>query len=57
MKEELNNLEKNYLILKKNNKKIKITKLIGINSNKILKKLGSNSKLKKLEEKKESTKK
>ena len=57
MKEELDNLEKNYIILKKNNKKNKITKLIGINSNKILKKLGSNSKQKKIDEKKDSIKK
>lgn len=58
IKEELDNLEKNYIMLKKNNKKNKITKLIGINSNKIIKKLGSNSaqKLKKLEEKKSTTK-
>ena len=55
MKEELDNLEKNYIILKKNNKKNKVTKLIGIN-NKLLKKLGSNSaqKLKKSENKKTS---
>ena len=58
IKEELDNLEKNYIMLKKNSKKNKITKLIGINSNKIIKKLGSNSaqKLKKLEEKKSTTK-
>ena len=56
IKEELDNLEKSYIILKKNNKKNKITKLIGINSNKIMKKLGQNSakKAKKLEEKNHS---
>ena len=51
MKDELEQLEKNYVILKRNNKKNNIKKLIGINSNKILKKLGSNSKAKKLETK------
>ena len=56
IKEELDNLEKSYIILKKNNQKNKITKLIGISSNKIMKKLGKNSakKAKKLEEKNHS---
>ena len=57
MKDELEQLEKNYVILKRNNKKNNIKKLIGINSNKILKKLGSNSKAKKLETKNCSIKK
>ena len=59
--EELEKLENNYVILKKNNKKNKVTKLIGINSNKILKKLGSNNSAqksnKKIDEKKSTTKK
>ena len=33
IKDVLDNLEKNYIMLKKNNKKNKMTKLIGINSN------------------------
>ena len=57
MKDDLEQLEKNYVILKRNNKKNNIKKLIGINSNKILKKLGSNSKPKKPETKNESIKK
>ena len=57
IKEELDKIENNYIILRKNNnKKNKITKLIGINSNKILKKLGQN-KPKKNDEKKSTTKK
>ena len=61
-KDELDKLENNYVILKKNNKKNKITKLIGINSNKILKKLGQNNSAqkpnnKKIDEKKSTTKK
>ena len=62
-KEELDKLENNYVILKKNNKKNKVTKLIGINSNKILKKLGPNNSAqkpnnnKKIDEKKSTTKK
>ena len=57
MKDELEQLEKNYVILKRNNKKNNIKKLIGINSNKILKKLGSNSKPKKPDTKNGSIKK
>ena len=57
MKDDLEQLEKNYVILRRNNKKNNIKKLIGINSNKILKKLGSNSKPKKQEAKNESIKK
>ena len=58
IKEELDKIENNYIILRKNNnKKNKITKLIGINSNKILKKLGPNQKMKKNDEKKSTTKK
>ena len=57
MKDELEQLEKNYVILKRNNKKNNIKKLIGINSNKILKKLGSNSKAKKPDTKNGSIKK
>ena len=57
MKDDLEQLEKNYVILRRNNKKNNIKKLIGINSNKILKKLGSNSKPKKPEAKNESIKK
>lgn len=60
LNEELDNINKNYVILRKNNKKNKVTKLIGINSNKILKKLGpnnTNQKQKKTEEKKSITKK
>ena len=57
MKDELEQLEKNYVILKRNNKKNNIKKLIGINSNKILKKLGSNSKPRKPDTKNGSIKK
>ena len=57
MKDELEQLEKNYVILKRNNKKNNIKKLIGINSNKIVKKLGSNSKPKKPDTKNGSIKK
>ena len=57
MKDELEQLEKNYVILRRNNKKNNIKKLIGINSNKILKKLGSNSKPKKPDTKNGSIKK
>ena len=58
VKEELDNIENNFIFLRKNNnKKNKITKLIGINSNKPLKKLGPNQKLKKNDEKKSTTKK
>ena len=56
LKNDLDNIEKNYLILRKNSKKNKIQKLIGINSNKILKKLGTNKKQKKLDEKKSNKK-
>ena len=57
MKDELEQIEKNYVILRRNNKKNNIKKLIGINSNKILKKLGSNSKPKKPDTKNGSIKK
>ena len=57
IKDELKQLEKNYVILRRNNKKNNIKKLIGINSNKILKKLGSNSKPKKPDTKNGSIKK
>ncbi len=57
MKDDLEQLEKNYVILRRNNKKNNIKKLIGINSNKILKKLSSNTKPKKQEAKNESIKK
>ena len=56
LKNDLDNIEKNFLILRKNTKKNKIQKLIGINSNKILKKLGTNQKQKKLDEKKSNKK-
>ena len=55
-KDILENFEKNCLILKKNNKKIKKNKIIGINPKKILKRAGIKEKNKKGNGKESSTK-
>ena len=55
-KDILENFEKNCLILKKNNKKIKKNKIIGINPKKILKRVGVKEKIKKGNPKEPGTK-
>ena len=55
-KDILENFEKNCLILKKNNKKIKKNKIIGINPKKILKRVGVKEKIKKGNSKEPGTK-
>ena len=55
-KEILENFEKNCLILKKNSKKIKKTKLIGTNTKKILKRAGIKEKDKEKKNKKQESK-